>query len=105
MTALTPCFRSEAGASGKDTRGMIRQHQFQKVELVSIVAPEDERGRTPAKGRMRRGGAAAPGAAVPHHAAVRRRHGVFVAAKTYDLEVWLPSQENVPGDQLDLQLR
>jgi seryl-tRNA synthetase len=41
MTALTPCFRSEAGAAGRDTKGLIRQHQFEKVELVSIVRPED----------------------------------------------------------------
>ena len=43
FTALTPCFRSEAGAAGKDTRGMIRQHQFDKVELVSITTPEQSR--------------------------------------------------------------
>ena len=43
LTALTPCFRAEAGAAGKDTRGMIRQHQFSKVELVSITTPEAER--------------------------------------------------------------
>src|SRR5207302_4135044 len=43
FTALTPCFRSEAGASGKDTRGMLRQHQFDKVELVSITTPEQSR--------------------------------------------------------------
>ena len=51
LTALTPCFRSEAGASGKDTRGMIRQHQFYKVELVSITTPEQSRGRARADGR------------------------------------------------------
>ena len=77
LTALTPCFRSEAGASGKDTRGMIRQHQFYKVELVSITTPEQIRGRARADGRVRRGGAEAAGAAVPHHAAVHRRHGLL----------------------------
>lgn len=72
FTALTPCFRSEAGASGRDTRGMIRQHQFYKVELVSIVAPEELRGRTRANGRLRRGGIEAPGTPVPDHAALLR---------------------------------
>ena len=59
LTALTPCFRSEAGASGRDTRGMIRQHQFYKVELVSITTPETVRRRARAHGRLRRGGAEA----------------------------------------------
>ena len=45
LTACTPCFRAEAGAAGKDTRGMIRQHQFTKVELVSITTPEQSQGR------------------------------------------------------------
>ena len=65
-TALTPCFRSEAGASGRDTRGMIRQHQFAKVELVAITTPEaSAAGARAAHGRGR-GGPQAPGAAVPH---------------------------------------
>ena len=91
LTALTHCFRSEAGASGKDTRGMIRQHQFQKVELVSITTPEasnDEHERMTACAEQ-----------------VLQKLGLayrvmllcagdmgFGARKTYDLEVWLPSQ-------------
>ena len=59
LTALTPCFRSEAGAAGKDTRGMLRQHQFDKVELVSIVHPERFGRRTRPHDRLRRGSAEA----------------------------------------------
>jgi seryl-tRNA synthetase len=58
FTACTPCFRAEAGAAGKDTRGMIRQHQFTKVELVSITTPEQSRGRTRAHACLRRRSAA-----------------------------------------------
>ncbi|HEY8051604.1 MAG TPA: serine--tRNA ligase [Steroidobacteraceae bacterium] len=90
--AHTPCFRSEAGAAGKDTRGMIRNHQFDKVELVQIVRPADSY--------------AALEALTGHAEAVLRRLGIpfrtmalcagdigFGAAKTYDIEAWLPSQE------------
>ena len=59
FTALTPCFRSEAGAAGSDTRGMLRQHQFDKVELVSITTPETVARRARAHADLRRGGAAA----------------------------------------------
>ena len=55
LTACTPCFRAEAGAAGKDTRGMIRQHQFTKVELVSITTPEQSEGRARAHAVLRRG--------------------------------------------------
>jgi len=91
FTALTPCFRSEAGSAGRDTRGFIRQHQFEKVELVSICTPEQ--------------------AAAEHEHMIASAQGIlealelpyrrvllctgdmgFSAAKTYDLEVWLPSQ-------------
>jgi seryl-tRNA synthetase len=91
MTALTPCFRSEAGAAGRDTRGYIRQHQFEKVELVAIARPEDS--------------------AAEHERMVRAAEGIlealnlpyrkmllcagdmgFTARKTFDLEVWLPGQ-------------
>jgi seryl-tRNA synthetase len=91
FTALTPCFRSEAGAAGRDTRGYIRQHQFEKVELVAICTPEQ--------------------AADEHAHMVQSAQGIlealelpyrrvllcsgdmgFSAAKTFDLEVWLPSQ-------------
>ena len=87
----TPCFRSEAGSYGKDTRGMIRQHQFEKVELVQIVRAEDSY--------------AAHEALTAHAEAVLQKLGLpyrvmvlcsgdmgFASAKTYDLEVWLPGQ-------------
>jgi seryl-tRNA synthetase len=91
LTALTPCFRSEAGASGRDTRGMIRQHQFQKVELVSITAPEDseaehERMTGCAEAVLRR-------LELPFRTILLCTGDMgFSARKTYDLEVWLPSQ-------------
>jgi seryl-tRNA synthetase len=92
LTAHTPCFRSEAGSAGRDTRGMIRQHQFDKVEMVQIVHPE-------------RSGEALE-EMTGHAEAVLRKLGLpyrvmllctgdmgFGAAKTYDLEVWLPAQD------------
>ncbi|HWA60703.1 MAG TPA: serine--tRNA ligase [Caulobacteraceae bacterium] len=91
MTALTPCFRSEAGASGKDTRGMIRQHQFNKVELVSITTPEQseaehERMVACAEAVLKR-------LELPFRTVVLCAGDMgFTARKTYDLEVWLPSQ-------------
>ncbi len=91
LTAHTPCFRSEAGAYGQDTRGMIRQHQFDKVELVHIVRPEESYGELEIL--------------VGHAEKVLQRLGLayrvlalcsgdtgFQSAKTYDLEVWLPGQ-------------
>ncbi len=91
LTALTHCFRSEAGASGRDTRGMIRQHQFQKVELVSITAPEQsveehERMVNCAEEVLRRLGLAY------RTMALCTGDMGFSARKTYDIEVWLPSQ-------------
>jgi seryl-tRNA synthetase len=90
--AHTPCFRSEAGSHGKDTRGMIRQHQFDKVELVHVVRPEDA---FPALEEL-----------TGHAEAILQRLGLpyrvvtlctgdlgFSATKTYDLEVWLPGQQ------------
>ncbi len=90
--AHTPCFRSEAGSYGRDTRGMLRQHQFEKVELVQIVRPEDS--------------AAALEALTGHAEVVLQKLGLpyrvmalcagdigFSAARTYDLEVWLPGQD------------
>ena len=65
LRRYTPCFRAEAGAAGKDTRGMIRQHQFHKVELVSIATPEQSDGRARAHDRLRRGDAEAARAALP----------------------------------------
>ena len=91
-TAYTPCFRSEAGAAGRDTRGMIRQHQFDKVEIVMFARPED----SPAAHETLTG----------HAEEVLRRLGLpyrvvtlctgdlgFASAKTYDLEVWLPGMK------------
>jgi len=90
-TAGTPCFRSEAGAAGRDTRGMIRQHQFDKVEIVTLTTPEDsnaalERLTGHAETLLQRLG-------LPYRVATLSTgdHG-FGAAKTYDLEVWLPGQ-------------
>ena len=59
FTALTPCFRAEAGSAGRDTRGMLRQHQFDKVELVSITTPEQSRDEHERMTTLRRGGAEA----------------------------------------------
>lgn len=91
MTAYTPCFRSEAGSAGRDTRGMIRLHQFQKVEMVSIVAPEESEAELD---RM-------TGCAekvlqlleLPYRVMLLCTGDMgFSARRTYDLEVWLPSQ-------------
>jgi seryl-tRNA synthetase len=91
FTALTPCFRSEAGAAGKDTRGMIRQHQFLKVELVSIAHPDhsdDEHKRMTACAEevLKRLG-------LPYRVITLCTGDMgFSAQKTYDIEVWLPGQ-------------
>jgi seryl-tRNA synthetase len=91
LTACTPCFRAEAGAAGKDTRGMIRQHQFTKVELVSITTPEQsrdehERMLACAEEVLRRLGL--------HYRVMTLCTGDmgFASQKTYDIEVWLPGQ-------------
>src|SRR4030081_3800039 len=91
LTALTPCFRAEAGAAGRDTRGMIRQHQFTKVELVSITTPENskdelERMLACAEEVLRR--------LDLHYRVMTLCTGDmgFAAEKTYDIEVWLPGQ-------------
>ena len=92
MTAWTPCFRSEAGAAGKDTRGMIRQHQFSKVELVSITTPEDaitehERMTSCAEEVLKRLG-------IPFRTVLLCTGDMgFAAQKTYDIEAWLPGQD------------
>ena len=92
MTAFTPCFRAEAGSAGRDTRGMIRMHQFQKVEMVSIVAPEESEAELD---RM-------TGCAekilqlldLPYRVMLLCTGDMgFSAKRTYDLEVWLPSQD------------
>ena len=91
FAALTPCFRSEAGAAGRDTRGYIRQHQFDKVEMVSIVTPEAS------DGEHERMTQCAEGALDALELPYRRMKLCtgdmgFAAARTYDLEVWLPGQ-------------
>jgi len=92
VTALTPCFRSEAGSAGRDTRGMLRQHQFEKVELVSVTTPEQsaeelERMVSCAEEVLKRLGLA-------YRTMVLSCGDMgFAAAKTYDVEVWLPGQD------------
>lgn len=91
MTALTPCFRAEAGSAGRDTRGLIRQHQFSKVEMVSICRPED----SDAEHERMTGCAEAVLQALelPYRKVLLCKGDMgFSAQKTYDLEVWLPSQ-------------
>lgn len=91
-TAYTPCFRREAGSYGKDTRGLIRQHQFNKVELVKFVKPEDsynelERLTNDAEDILQKLG-------LPYRVVALCTGDIgFSAAKTYDLEVWLPGQQ------------
>ena len=92
LTAWTPCFRSEAGAAGKDTRGMIRQHQFSKVELVSITTPEEsltehERMTACAEEVLKRLG-------LPFRTILLCTGDMgFASQKTYDIEVWLPGED------------
>ncbi|MCC7395111.1 MAG: serine--tRNA ligase [Sphingomonadaceae bacterium] len=91
MTALTPCFRSEAGAAGRDTRGYIRQHQFWKVELVSIVEPEASDAELERKTLAAE--AVLEGLNLPYRRMLLCSGDMgFAARKTYDLEVWLPGQ-------------
>ncbi|MGQ2930632.1 MAG: serine--tRNA ligase [Sphingopyxis sp.] len=91
MTALTPCFRSEAGSAGRDTRGYIRQHQFWKVELVSIVRPEDSDAELERKTRAAE--LILEGLGLPYRKMLLCAGDMgFAARKTYDLEVWLPGQ-------------
>jgi seryl-tRNA synthetase len=92
LTAWTPCFRAEAGAAGRDTRGMIRQHQFSKVELVSVTTPEQsvaehERMTDCAQNILKLLG-------LPHRVVTLCTGDMgFGAVKTYDIEVWLPGQD------------
>lgn len=93
MTALTPCFRSEAGSAGRDTRGYIRQHQFWKVELVSIVRPEDSDAELERKTRAAE--LILEGLDLPYRKMLLCAGDMgFAARKTYDLEVWLPGQDS-----------
>jgi seryl-tRNA synthetase len=91
FTALTPCFRAEAGAAGKDTRGMLRQHQFDKVELVSITTPEKSRDEHE---RMLSCAEEVLKRLDLHYRVVTLCTGDmgFASQKTYDIEVWLPGQ-------------
>ena len=90
LTALTPCFRSEAGAAGRDTKGLIRQHQFEKVELASITRPEDSAAEHE---RMTAAAESALQALGLHYRKIILCTGdMGNARKTYDLEVWLPGQ-------------
>ncbi|KTE20763.1 serine--tRNA ligase [Sphingopyxis sp. H050] len=93
MTALTPCFRSEAGSAGRDTRGYIRQHQFWKVELVSIVRPEDSDAELERKTRAAE--KILEALELPYRKMLLCAGDMgFAARKTYDLEVWLPGQDS-----------
>jgi seryl-tRNA synthetase len=91
LTACTPCFRAEAGAAGKDTRGMIRQHQFTKVELVSITTPEQSREEHE---RMLACAEEVLKKLDLHYRVITLCTGDmgFASQKTYDIEVWLPGQ-------------
>ncbi len=91
LTALTLCFRSEAGAAGKDTRGFIRQHQFEKCELVSVVRPEDS--ETEHQRMIRAAETILERLELPYRKLLLCTGDMgFGARKTYDLEVWLPGQ-------------
>ncbi len=92
FTACTPCFRAEAGAAGKDTRGMIRQHQFTKVELVSITTPEESRAEHE---RMLSCAEKVLQELELAYRVVTLCAGDmgFASQKTYDIEVWLPGQD------------
>ncbi|TIX51220.1 serine--tRNA ligase [Alteraurantiacibacter aquimixticola] len=92
LTALTPCFRSEAGAAGKDTRGFIRQHQFDKVELVSICRPEDA--HTEHEHMLESAESILKALELPYRVVMLCTGDMgFGARKTFDIEVWLPGQD------------
>jgi seryl-tRNA synthetase len=91
MCAHTNCFRSEAGSAGKDTAGMLRQHQFEKVEMVTICRPEDAIAEH--EGMVKRAEAVLEALGLPYRRIVLCTGDMgFGAQKTYDLEVWLPGQ-------------
>lgn len=91
LTALTPCFRAEAGSAGRDTRGLIRQHQFHKVELVSITRPEDSDAEH--ERMVRCAEVVLEKLGLPYRRMLLCKGDMgFSARKTFDLEVWLPSQ-------------
>ena len=91
LTALTPCFRAEAGSAGRDTRGLIRQHQFHKVEMVSIAKPEDSEAEH--ERMVRCAEVVLEKLELPYRRMLLCKGDMgFSARKTFDLEVWLPSQ-------------
>lgn len=91
MTAYTPCFRSEAGSYGRDTRGLIRQHQFNKVEMVQIARPEES--YSALEGLTRDAESVLEALELPYRTVILSTGDMgFAPAKTYDIEVWLPSQ-------------
>ena len=91
LTAHSPCFRSEAGSYGKDTRGMIRQHQFDKVEMVQIVHPD--KSYEALEEMMGHAEAILQKLELPYRVMTLCTGDIgFASAKTYDLEVWLPAQ-------------
>ncbi|MFN3668692.1 MAG: serine--tRNA ligase [Brevundimonas sp.] len=91
LTALTPCFRAEAGSAGRDTRGLIRQHQFHKVEMVSITRPEDSEAEH--ERMVRCAEVVLEKLGLPYRRMLLCKGDMgFSARKTFDLEVWLPSQ-------------
>ena len=92
LTALTPCFRSEAGSAGRDTRGMLRQHQFQKVEMVSITRPEESDAEHERMTQCAERVLTELGLTWRRMVLCAGDTG-FGAAKTFDLEVWLPGQQ------------
>ena len=93
MTAYTPCFRSEAGSYGKDTRGLIRQHQFDKVELVKITRPEESYDEL--ESLTHDAEAVLEELGLPYRRVALATGDLgFSSAKTYDIEVWLPSQNS-----------
>ena len=104
LTACTSCFRSEAGSYGRDVRGIIRQHQFQKVELVKVTRPEEsyaelEKLTANAEIILQKLG-------LPYRTMLLCAGDMgFSAAKTYDIEVWLPGQGTYQGDIFVLELR
>ena len=101
--ANTPCFRSEAGSYGKDTRGLIRQHQFNKVELVKLTAPEES--YTELEKLLNNAETILKRLELPYRVITLCTGDLgFSAAKTYDIEVWMPAQEKYPGDILLQQL-
>jgi len=90
--AFTPCFRSEAGSYGKDVRGLIRQHQFHKVELVKLTTPESSMDEL--EGMVADAEEVLKRLGLPYRVVVLSTGDMgFAAAKTYDIEVWLPGQQ------------